>query len=99
MIPRQGLALKSQSTIQGDEREDEREDTKKGHTAGNDKLVEMGTLTTQEVREYIRSKLSHHLIPKYVFWVAEYPKTASGKIQKFKLREMGLEMVREGKGV
>ncbi|QDS69729.1 hypothetical protein FKW77_009999 [Venturia effusa] len=55
--------------------------------------------TTQEIRAWVREKLSHHLIPKYVFWVTEYPKTASGKIQKFRLREMGLEMVREGKGV
>lgn len=99
VIPRQGPALKSQSTVQGEEREDERKYTGKGNTAGNEKLVEMGILTTQEVREHVRSKLSHHLIPKYVFWVAEYPKTASGKIQKFKLRDIGLGMVREGKGV
>jgi acyl-coenzyme A synthetase/AMP-(fatty) acid ligase len=46
-------------------------------------------------REWVREKLSNHLVPKYVFWVKEYPKTASGKIQKFKLREMGLEMLRE----
>jgi acyl-coenzyme A synthetase/AMP-(fatty) acid ligase len=34
-----------------------------------------------------------------VFWVDDYPKTASGKIQKFKLREMGVELVKEGKGL
>jgi acyl-coenzyme A synthetase/AMP-(fatty) acid ligase len=37
-------------------------------------------------------------VPKYVFWVDTYPKTASGKIQKFKLREMGMGMLREGNG-
>lgn len=37
--------------------------------------------------------------PKYVFWVDDYPKTASGKIQKFKLREMGAQLVREGQGL
>jgi len=31
--------------------------------------------------------------------VDTYPKTASGKIQKFRLREMGIAMVGEGKGV
>jgi acyl-coenzyme A synthetase/AMP-(fatty) acid ligase len=36
-------------------------------------------------------------VPKYVFWVDTYPKTASGKIQKFKLREMGMGMLRDGK--
>jgi acyl-CoA synthetase (AMP-forming)/AMP-acid ligase II len=56
-------------------------------------------LTTQEVREWVLKNLSHHLVPKYVFWVDEYPKTASGKIQKFKLREAGMKMVSEGEGL
>ena len=56
------------------------------------------TLGAEEVREWVRSKLSHHLVPKYVFWVDEYPKTASGKIQKFLLREVGIKMLKEGKG-
>jgi acyl-CoA synthetase (AMP-forming)/AMP-acid ligase II len=55
-------------------------------------------LQADEVRDWVRTKLSHHLVPKYVFWVDGYPKTASGKIQKFKLREMGIELIKEGKG-
>ncbi|KAG8625541.1 hypothetical protein KVT40_007292 [Elsinoe batatas] len=51
------------------------------------------------VREHVRARLSGHLVPKYVFFVEGYPKTASGKIQKFKLREMGVGMAREGKGL
>jgi acyl-coenzyme A synthetase/AMP-(fatty) acid ligase len=38
-------------------------------------------------------------VPKYVFWVDNYPKTASGKIQKFKLREMGVEILKNRKGL
>ena len=38
-------------------------------------------------------------VPKYVFWVDNYPKTASGKIQKFKLKEEGMKLVDEGKGL
>ena len=38
-------------------------------------------------------------VPKYVFWVDNYPKTASGKIQKFKLKEEGMMLVREGRGL
>lgn len=38
-------------------------------------------------------------VPKYVFWVDDYPKTASGKIQKFKLREMGVQLLKDGKGL
>ncbi|KAI9772717.1 MAG: hypothetical protein M1840_000312, partial [Geoglossum simile] len=38
-------------------------------------------------------------VPKYVFFVDSYPKTASGKIQKFKLKELGTQLVREGHGL
>lgn len=55
-------------------------------------------LRKEMVREWVRGKLSNHLVPKYVFWVKEYPKTASGKIQKFKLREMGSQWVKEAGG-
>lgn len=48
-----------------------------------------------DVREWVRGHLSHHLVPKHVFFVDEYPKTASGKIQKFKLREQGLELLKQ----
>ncbi|MCJ1258792.1 hypothetical protein MMC24_006625 [Lignoscripta atroalba] len=55
--------------------------------------------TVEEIRNWVREKLSLHLVPKYVFWVDNYPKTASGKIQKFKLKEQGSQLVREGKGL
>ncbi|KAK1242756.1 hypothetical protein MKX08_005568 [Trichoderma sp. CBMAI-0020] len=53
-------------------------------------------LTKENVRRWVRTKLSSHLVPKYVFWVKDYPKTASGKIQKFKLQDMAKEMLEEG---
>ncbi|ETN40855.1 uncharacterized protein HMPREF1541_05135 [Cyphellophora europaea CBS 101466] len=56
-------------------------------------------LSSAEVRDWVREKLSHHLVPKYVFWVDEYPKTASGKIQKFLLRDVGKKLLEEGQGV
>jgi acyl-CoA synthetase (AMP-forming)/AMP-acid ligase II len=52
-------------------------------------------LTRDGVREWVRSQLSGHLVPRYVFWVNEYPKTASGKIQKFKLKEMGIKFLKD----
>ncbi|PNS18031.1 hypothetical protein CAC42_3990 [Sphaceloma murrayae] len=51
-----------------------------------------------DIRAWVRTRLSGHLVPRYVFFVDGYPKTASGKIQKFKLREMGVQMAKEGKG-
>ncbi|MGN1400606.1 MAG: AMP-binding protein [Bacillus sp. (in: firmicutes)] len=49
-------------------------------------------LTEEEVREFCRGKISHHKIPRYVTLTAEYPMTASGKIQKFKLREQSAQL-------
>lgn len=45
------------------------------------------TATTEEIREFCEGKISKHKIPRYIFFVDQYPMTASGKIQKFKLRE------------
>lgn len=65
--------------------------------AGNNR-GEGRTLAKEDVREWVRNQLSNHLVPKYVFWVKEYPKTASGKIQKFTLKEMGIRMLKEVEG-
>lgn len=52
-------------------------------------------LDVEGVRQFVRDHLSHHLVPKYVFFVNEYPTTASGKVQKFKLRDDGEKLVAE----
>lgn len=52
-------------------------------------------LTTEDVRDFCKNQIAHYKIPKYVFFVQEYPMTGSGKIQKFKLREMALEICKE----
>ncbi len=54
-------------------------------------------LTTELVIEFCRGKIARHKIPKYVFFVNEYPLTGSGKIQKFKLREMSLKLCQDQK--
>lgn len=56
-------------------------------------------VSKQDLRDWVRSRLSPHLVPKYVFWTSAFPKTPSGKIQKFKLREQGIALVGAGKGV
>ena len=50
------------------------------------------SLTPEDVRDYCRGKISNFKIPKYVVFVDTFPMTASGKIQKFKLREMAAQM-------
>ncbi len=44
--------------------------------------------TEDEIREFCKDQIAYYKIPKYVFFVDEYPATASGKIQKYKLRDM-----------
>jgi len=58
------------------------------------KLKAGSSLTQEEVQEFCRGKISRHKIPKHVIFVDDFPKTASGKIQKYKLREMGLAFVK-----
>ncbi|KAI1392009.1 acetyl-CoA synthetase-like protein [Hypoxylon trugodes] len=49
-------------------------------------------LSKDDAKDWVRGQLSGHLVPKYVFWIDEFPKTASGKIQKYKLRELAKEL-------
>jgi fatty-acyl-CoA synthase len=44
-------------------------------------------LTEQELREYCKDQISHQKIPRYFQFVESYPLTASGKVQKFVLRQ------------
>ena len=54
-------------------------------------------LTEEEVQAFCRGRIANYKIPKYVRFVDSYPMTASGKIQKFKLREMAIrELQLEG---
>lgn len=52
-------------------------------------------MTDDEVKDFCRGKIARHKIPKYIFFVDTFPMTGSGKIQKFKLREMSLQLLAE----
>jgi len=43
--------------------------------------------TAEEIREFCRGQIANNKIPRYVSFVEDFPMTASGKVQKFKLRE------------
>ena len=49
----------------------------------------------QQVQDFCRGKIARHKIPKYVFFVKEFPLTGSGKIQKFKLKDLSLKLLAE----
>ncbi|XP_029680890.1 acyl-CoA synthetase family member 2, mitochondrial isoform X2 [Formica exsecta] len=44
-------------------------------------------MTKNELTDYCKGKIAHFKIPRYVHFVDEYPKTTSGKIQKFLLKK------------
>jgi fatty-acyl-CoA synthase len=57
------------------------------------KLEEGASLTEDEIRTYADGKIARYKIPRYYAFVDSFPITVSGKIQKFKMREMGIEML------
>ncbi len=57
-------------------------------------------LTQEDVRDFCKNHIAKYKIPRYVFFVKQFPMTGSGKIQKFRLREMALEICeKEGVGI
>jgi fatty-acyl-CoA synthase len=55
-------------------------------------ILKKGAEMTEEgVRDFCRGKIANYKVPKYVKFVSSFPMTASGKIQKFKLREMAIK--------
>ncbi|WP_188205915.1 AMP-binding protein [Alkalibacillus aidingensis] len=44
-------------------------------------------LTKQDIQGFCHQKIARHKIPKYIEFIDQYPMTASGKVQKYKLRE------------
>ena len=61
-------------------------------------LKEGQTLPEEDIKDFCRGKISRYKIPKYIFYVDSFPMTGSGKIQKFKLKELGLQILEE-KGI
>jgi fatty-acyl-CoA synthase len=52
------------------------------------KLKQGETATTDEIREFCDGRIARFKIPRQIRFVDSFPMTASGKVQKFKLREM-----------
>jgi fatty-acyl-CoA synthase len=54
------------------------------------KLRDGAELTEDQVREFCRGRIAHYKVPRYVRFAAEFPMTVTGKIQKYKMREMAV---------
>ncbi|MBC7766107.1 MAG: AMP-binding protein [Hyphomonadaceae bacterium] len=53
-------------------------------------LKDSATWSEDECKQFVLNNMARHKVPSYVQFVASYPMTASGKIQKFKLREAAI---------
>jgi fatty-acyl-CoA synthase len=56
-------------------------------------LREGATLSSQELRDFCRDQIAHFKVPRYVSACTEFPMTVTGKIQKYKLRELAIEQL------
>ena len=56
-------------------------------------LKEGQSVTEEELKEYCQGQIARYKIPRYIAFIDSYPITASGKIQKYKLRQMAIEML------
>jgi fatty-acyl-CoA synthase len=55
------------------------------------KLKDDATLTEDEILAFCKDNLSHFKIPRYIRFVDAFPQTVTGKIQKFKIRDLMIE--------
>ncbi len=58
-------------------------------------LQEGVKMEPEDVRDFCKGKIARYKTPKYVFFIDQFPLTGSGKIQKFKLKEMSLELCKQ----
>ncbi len=49
------------------------------------------SLSEEAARAFCRQGLAHFKVPRYIRFVGEFPMTVTGKIQKFRMREMEME--------
>jgi fatty-acyl-CoA synthase len=55
------------------------------------RLKQTGSATAEEIREFCLDKIARFKIPRHIRFVESFPMTASGKVQKFKLRDMHIK--------
>lgn len=53
---------------------------------------EESNLEESDVIDFCKGRIARYKVPKYVFFVDDFPMTGSGKIQKFRLRELAVDL-------
>jgi len=55
------------------------------------KLEQNATLTPEQIREFCQGKIARFKIPHYIKFVEDFPLTITGKVQKYKMREIAVK--------
>ena len=48
------------------------------------------TLTVEDMRAFCRDRIAHYKVPRYLKLTDEFPMTVTGKVQKFRMREISI---------
>jgi fatty-acyl-CoA synthase len=56
------------------------------------RLHDQAALGERELRECCRERIAHFKVPRYIRQVSEFPMTVTGKLQKFRMRELELTL-------
>ncbi len=55
------------------------------------KIHEGKTLDEEELKAFCKGKIAHYKVPRYFKFTQDFPMTVTGKIQKFKMRDVSME--------
>ena len=58
-------------------------------------LKEGETCTEEEIIDFCKGQIASFKIPRYVIFGKDFPRTATGKVQKYKLKEVGTKELEE----
>ncbi len=55
------------------------------------KLKEGNELSEADIKAYCQQQIAHYKVPRYIRFSEDFPMTVTGKVQKFKMREISIE--------
>lgn len=53
------------------------------------------TASEGEIRDFCRDRIAHFKVPRYIWFVDEFPMTVTGKLQKFRMQEIAIAKLKE----
>ncbi len=57
------------------------------------RLREGEEATEEEIRAFCKERIAYYKVPRHIRFVEDFPKTITGKVQKFKMRELMIEQL------